>query len=688
MVICYAEAMMGSKSGFSLIDLSHDVGLAVLNLIPDAVLAGDKKGRCTLANSAAAHAIGAAPETIIGRSLAELLSPAEVLLDVYKRAQRREVRDVDLELPGRDSRGATFRWNWHPIRDRSGRVVGVVGIGRDTGELGRSQAEVGALAAIASAITRASALEEILTTALDRLAGVLDLGAAGILLFDEVTQELHLAAYRGDLPAESAIGSRVKLEESSAGDAIKNRRPIILQWGDVSEPDSIVSRMIPSDSNAGTAIAIPLEAANRPLGVLCVTFSATRIFRPEDLGILQAVADQVAVALQRAKLYDAVANERAELQAVIDSLSAGLYTVDLQGIVRSANPAAAALIGRRGDDLVGMPCRQTFNFVDEAGRRLCDWACGLARADGEPISTAVRAFLPLPDGEKRMVYWSCSPLKDGHGDLIGWLEVVQDISHAREMEEMRSSFVSAVSHELLTPLSIIKGHAESLRDATTRDNPVLLDSALTAIDEETERLRRLVANVLDVARIQAGGLQLSLAPLALPPLVEKIVRRFRGRSRRHQIETSFPEHFPLVLADRDRVESILYNLLDNAIKYSPKGGTVRVIGEVAEKEVLVRVSDWGVGIPWNEQERIFEPFYRVTGRMGPKAEGSGLGLFITKRIVDAHGGRIWVESRPGRGATFVCALPREAPAELPSVFHFSKRSEDGGQPSSEGEVGS
>jgi signal transduction histidine kinase len=238
-------------------------------------------------------------------------------------------------------------------------------------------------------------------------------------------------------------------------------------------------------------------------------------------------------------------------------------------------------------------------------------------------------------------------------------------AHARQAEAMRRTFLSSVSHELLTPLAIIKGHAETLRDPATRADPTLAEAALVAVDEEVERLRRLVANILDAARATSGIFTVDRLPLALGPIVERTVQRFHGRSRRHRFVTHLPAYLPLVVGDRDRLESVLYNLLDNAVKYAPRGGEVLVRIVVHSLDVEVAIEDEGVGIRWEDQARIFQPYYRADPEALPGAAGSGLGLYICKAIVEAHGGRIWVDSAPGRGTASHFTVPRAEPALLP-----------------------
>jgi PAS domain S-box-containing protein len=246
-------------------------------------------------------------------------------------------------------------------------------------------------------------------------------------------------------------------------------------------------------------------------------------------------------------------------------------------------------------------------------------------------------------------------------------QAVASAAHLHELETLRRSLLSAVSHELLTPLSIIKGHAETLRDPETRADADVADLALVTIDEEVDRLRRLVSNLLDAARATSGELRVDREPMALGPLVDRIVRRFQGRSRRHQFVVHRPDALPLVLGDRNRLESVIYNLLDNAVKYAPRGGEVAVLVASYPLEVEVIVEDQGVGVSAAEQARIFQPYYRAQPDARPRVEGSGLGLYICRTIVEAHGGRMWVQSAPGQGTAFHFTVPRadHAPDEPP-----------------------
>ncbi len=411
----------------------------------------------------------------------------------------------------------------------------------------------------------------------------------------------------------------------------------------------------------------PLRVDWDRLGLLVVGRFGDRPFSADEEARLEVAAGLITLAWHRRLLTDRLARNLAELNAFWQVANVGLVLVDAEGRVVAANPAARELAPGAGADVAGRLCRDVFPLADDSGQPICGRLCPLADMRDRDRA-AVRAYLPGRGSPRRTVLWTVAPLRDNYGRLRGWAEAIQDLGPVHAEDELRAGFISAVSHELLTPVAIIKGYAVSLgeRPASRRDK--VLRSGLEAIADEADRLSRLVRNLLDVAKVQAGVLRLQLAPLNLKPLIEQGVERFSKRSRRHTFVVEIPEQLPLVTADRDRIEGVLYNLLDNAVKYSPNGGTIRVSATVQGNEVVVAVSDPGIGIPYAEHDRIFQPYHRVTGPNQPPVEGSGLGLFIARAVVEAHGGRIWVRSRPGRGSTFYFSLPREAPAELPAVY--------------------
>ncbi|TME29759.1 MAG: GAF domain-containing protein, partial [Chloroflexi bacterium] len=232
------------------------------------------------------------------------------------------------------------------------------------------------------------------------------------------------------------------------------------------------------------------------------------------------------------------------------------------------------------------------------------------------------------------------------------------LAEKTRLEEMQNTFVSIVSHELQTPVAIIKSYAATLAREDAVWSPETIQRVSRNIEEECDRLHRLITDLLDLSRIQAGRVAMRVGSVDLPQITSEIIDQLAPRSPRHSLRSSFPSNFPIIRGDADQLRRALFNLVQNATKYSPNGGEVLVAGEVAAGYVIVRVIDRGIGIVAGDEERIFERFHRSDTRLSRSTAGVGLGLYITRNIIEGHGGRIWAESPgPGRGSVFTVLLP-------------------------------
>jgi signal transduction histidine kinase len=241
----------------------------------------------------------------------------------------------------------------------------------------------------------------------------------------------------------------------------------------------------------------------------------------------------------------------------------------------------------------------------------------------------------------------------------------RDLTRYREEEELQKTFISVVSHELKTPVSIIKGYAGTLGRPDASWPPEMIQEYATVIDEEADRLTELIDNLLEASRLQSGTFELEVSDdIALPMMAAEVVSRFGSQTEKHTFVLDFPEDFPTIVGDERRLNQVFYNLISNAIKYSPDGGKIEVFGRVHVDYVTVSVRDQGIGIPPHEQHRIFVKFSRLDNALSRKTEGTGLGLFLTKAIVEAHGGSIWFSNNRSKtngdmpGTTFTFSLPR------------------------------
>jgi signal transduction histidine kinase len=251
-----------------------------------------------------------------------------------------------------------------------------------------------------------------------------------------------------------------------------------------------------------------------------------------------------------------------------------------------------------------------------------------------------------------------TPLISEQGRLLNIIATVRDITRFRQAEEIKSTFVSIVSHELKTPVALIKGYVSTLRREDASWDPAIVQDSLAVIEEEADRLTELIENLLDATRLQAGVLSINQADVSLPELSKRIAERLRTQTSIHEIRVDFPPDFPIILGDEDRLAQVLSNLISNAIKYSPSGGIIRISGEVRREHVMICVSDEGPGIAPDDIPHVFDRFYRATDA-SRKTKGAGLGLYLARAVVEAHGGRIWVDPKPGQGARICFFLPRE-----------------------------
>ena len=249
------------------------------------------------------------------------------------------------------------------------------------------------------------------------------------------------------------------------------------------------------------------------------------------------------------------------------------------------------------------------------------------------------------------------------GDSAGELARARaDLQAERaRVQELQNTFVSIVSHELQTPVAIIKGYAGTLQRPDTTWSPAVVQRVAATIEAECDRLTRLITDLLDLSRIQAGTVAMAFHSVDLTELLEEVVNLARARAPERQIVLGPLPDLPFVRGDYDKLRMALNNLVDNAVKYSPQGGPITVGAALGDDEVLLWVRDEGIGVPRAEQEHIFERFHRIDTRLSRETPGVGMGLYICKVIAEAHNGRVWVDSAgAGQGSTFFLALPRVA----------------------------
>jgi PAS domain S-box-containing protein len=344
----------------------------------------------------------------------------------------------------------------------------------------------------------------------------------------------------------------------------------------------------------------------------------------------------------------------ADSEAYLEALPDAVVVVDAEGRVAYANAAAERLARAGRDELAGRPLDDAVPLRDGAGNPW--WTCTerLRHLPGVR-RVPVRQLQLVAGGEPVPVDLTASFQRDGAGRVVQAVCVLRDASARNRGDSQRGELISTLAHELRSPLTSVKGFTSTLLHRWERFSDEQKRQMLATVNMDADRVTRLIGELLDVSRIDAGRLELRRREFDLAAMAEGVVGRFDLTHDRHSFRLAFPDDFPRVYADPDKIEQVLTNLVENAVKYSD-GGPVTVTGRVTDAAVEVAVHDEGVGLPSGELPLIFTKFYRRAGSGAPS--GTGLGLFIARGLVEAHDGRIWADSTPGRGTTLRFRLPR------------------------------
>lgn len=406
------------------------------------------------------------------------------------------------------------------------------------------------------------------------------------------------------------------------------------------------------------AIALPLVFRGAEIGIIYVFRAAVNVaFSREEQELLTLFANQAAIAVSNARLYQGVLREKQHLDAIIEQSADGVMILDSRWRITTFNRAMERLTGWPRAEALGRPCAEVLAMHTPQGVNICLVDCPLHRQP-PPDDPIVEGWIAGRDGARRYLQSRYAVQRGPQGEFVGAIANVRDITRQRVEEEMQNTFFSVVSHELKTPVSIIKGYADTLGREDVHWDEATVRDGLQIISEEADRLAQQIQGLLDASRIQAGGMRLEPSDFALAPLAEELAERFGVQAGdAFSFEARIPEHLPPVYADRERIRQVLENLLSNAVKYSPDGGAVKITARVEGDYAVVSVSDQGIGIAPEDQPLVFRRFYRVDNRLRRSTQGAGLGLFLSRALIEAHGGRMWVESQPGRGSRFSFTLP-------------------------------
>jgi signal transduction histidine kinase len=545
---------------------------------------------------------------------------------------------------------------------------------RMANQLANRLLELRSLQESVKAINSALALDELLQRIVENAAQVLRGARCSIALVDDRRESVVTSAAAG-IPRNELWGTSFRIGQGVAGWVVQNRRPVLINAVDA---DSRFRRV--GQWPIASLVSVPLVSDNQVIGALTATSPDPSAFTEADVNLLDAFGDQAVVAVKNARLYEQLMREEKEtarlyqsvleksneLEAILRGIGDSVIVIDPQLRLLMMNPIAARIF--------------RVLKVPQPGVRLPEIVSNeallaLARDTLTDIEAPLIRELSLQgDGDRAQIYQAlASPVRGAHDEVRGVVMVMRDITSQKEIERMKSDFLSVVSHELRTPLHSIKGFVDIILMGKTGQISDLQRDFLTTVKQSTASLQRLIDDLLEFSRMEAGQIKLRPQMISVYDVAAKVVEQLSPLAQEGKLAlvNEVSEAVPLVEADPMRIEQVLTNLVSNAIKFTPAEGSVTIRAEDTGDQVRVSVKDTGIGIPEAEQGKVFERFYQVDSGATRSYRGAGLGLTICKFIVEYHHGRIWVESKPGEGSTFHFALPKLLPRDEALVIDFT-----------------
>ncbi|NTV62646.1 MAG: GAF domain-containing protein [Oscillochloris sp.] len=529
-------------------------------------------------------------------------------------------------------------------------------------------------------------LSSLLNTSLTALASISQAEHASIMLIEGDDSSLLVTRAVYGVPPSPGNYIRFPLGSGIAGWVAQQRKGVLVD--DISTDERWVS--IPGSSlrkREGSMIAVPLLMQGEVLGVISISHRESGFFQEGHLRLLNACAGPIAIGVNNANLFQMITaeaerryelldrqqTEASQIEAILQNLSDGVIVCDLYGSVLMANQAAGSVLGRTIEDLL------LWNLHDIITRYLGPRSTEMPLAEllSRPLDAHEqrRIFTSTAKVGLRMVSMTMGPVLKEDGQLLGALLVVRDITREIEADRLKTEFIGTMSHELRTPMTAIKGFTQLLAMGGLGPLNDTQREFVSTIHSNTERMIALINDVLDITKIESGSVDLEWRSLHLAEALSGVMSEIQGLigARNHELNITIPPGLPLVRADAHRLHQILFNLISNAVKYTPRGGKIWVQAHEAhvadlpdylrssvaadKRYAQVNIRDTGVGIDREDVSRIFDRFYRTENPLKIEAGGTGLGLSLVKPLVELLGGKIWVESTLGEGSTFSFILP-------------------------------
>ena len=583
-------------------------------------------------------------------------------------------------------------WNWvlEPLRDAEGHVISLLFMANDITEqvLIRQQAalaqahqwdeadnkRLAVVEAVARSVHTSLDVSSVARAAIEAMRATFATCYVFLHRADPVLRALHLVQI-APVPTDAHTLHTVQtvMYDSAfhVARSYKEREPIIIEDLQSTSTYSMERTHLFVMSGARSSICVPLWFGETFEGALTALFPVPIAAGGPEVQALLGCRSYLAVALAQERLYQQVEQERLRLQAVLDQVPEGMLIIEAAtSKIGYANAAAADLLGIPLQQFVGTPLSitpQEFQVPRVHGPPTFPWQFAVVRALSGETVTRLDTLVVRPDGSQVPALTSSAPLRNEYGTVTGAVLVFQDVTTQKRLEQHMQEFLGMVSHELRTPMMAIVGYADLLYLIMSQGEGLDADQALRALEgitRQSEHLTRLIEDLFDLTRIEHNQFALQRAPHDLRALVTQVIESQATTVHQHQIQLvleGIALTDPVVgHVDAERLVQVFNNLLNNAIKYSPQGGTIKVGVRVQAEQpnqVLIWIKDQGVGITASDLPHIFDRYYRAS-TVDSAIRGLGIGLYLVREVINRHGGRVWAESAPGQGSTFYVELPR------------------------------
>jgi len=516
-------------------------------------------------------------------------------------------------------------------------------------------AELESLNQISKSVSTLFDFEETLFSIVGQITKQLRGDMGVITLFDHKEKLLKAVEPAFNLASPQVRDLRMRSDEGITGKAFCKGVPVLLNQVD-EETNKILSRA--KIFSIESILAAPLKVKSQTLGVIHIFSKNKENFQQDDLRLFSILSSQAAVVVNSSYIYREISEERKKDNALLASIGEGVLAVDIDQKIILLNPAGEQITGYLQEELLGKTIYEAFELKNNKNQIISEERSPITKVmttgKSELLSEIV---LKKRDGESFPARFSVAATLDVNDKIIGAIVVFADITHEKEVEQLKQELISIATHELRTPITGIKGYLDMILAGDTGGVNPETKEIMQEMAGINQRLADLVDDLLNVGRIEQGRIEVKPVSMDISKSIAEVVKEMSIQAKEKKLELIFgKEDAIFVKADPDRVRQILVNLIGNAIKYT-LAGKVEVSLEEKGHFVFIHVKDTGLGMSKDAQKNLFQKFYRVKTEKTRQITGTGLGLWICKQIVEMMGGRIWVESQENKGSVFSFSLP-------------------------------